>query len=211
MVRADGATLMATGLLLAGGRSTRFAEGDKAVAPLDGIPLIAHVAEGLPAEVDELLVSCRPEQTDRIREALSTVDCEYRFIVDTDAVGPLGGIRDGLRAAATAWTYVVGCDFPLVDPVVFETLAGHDGSEAVVFEQSDDTPQPLCGRYRTAAAADAAATLLPDCRRAAALLSALETKRLSAADAPFDVRRLQNVNTVAERDALTVREPTTLL
>jgi hypothetical protein len=43
------------------------------------------------------------------------------------------------------------------------------------------------------------------------LLSALETKRLSAADAPFDVRRLQNVNTVAERDALTVREPTTLL
>lgn len=194
---------MATGLLLAGGHSTRFAEGDKAVAPLDGMPLIAHVAEGLPAAVDELLVSCRPEQTGRIRDALSTVDCEYRFVIDTDAVGPLGGIRDGLTAAETAWTFVVGCDFPLVDPVVFETLARHDGSEAVVFEQDDGTPQPLCGRYRTPQAAGAAATLLPDCRRATALLSEVQTKRLSAAVAPFDMRRLQNVNTVAERDALT--------
>lgn len=200
---------MATGLLLVGGHSTRFADGDKAVASLDGTPLIAHVAEGLSAEVDELLVSCRPEQTDRIRDALSTVNREPRLVVDTDTVGPLGGIRDGLSDAATMWTYVVGCDFPLVEPVVFETLAGHDDCEAVVFEGPDGTPQPLCGRYRTAPAAAAAASLLPDCRRATALLSALRTKRLSVADAPFAGRRLENVNTVAERDALSVAEPST--
>lgn len=194
---------MTTGVILAGGHSTRFADGDKAVAPLDGTPLIAHVAEGFPAEVDELLVSCRPEQTDRVRDALSTVDRGYRFVIDTDSVGPLGGIRDGSRAAETTWIYVVGCDFPLVEPAVFETLAHRDDPEAVVFEDPDGTPQPLCGRYRTAPAAAAAAALLPGCRRATALLSELETKRLSATDSPFDERRLQNVNTVAERDALT--------
>lgn len=200
---------MATGLLLAGGHSTRFADGDKAVAPLDGTPLIAHVAEGLPVEVDELLVSCRPEQTGRIRNALSTVDREGSLVVDTDAVGPLGGIRDGLRASETAWTYVVGCDFPLVEPVVFETLARYDDCEAVVFEGPDGTPQPLCGRYRTAPTAAAAASLLPDCRRATALLSELQTNRISLDNAPFGGWRLQNVNTVAERDALTVGEPST--
>lgn len=200
---------MATGLLLAGGHSTRFADGDKAVASLGETPLIAHVAEGLSAEVDELLVSCRPEQTDRIRDALSTVDREPRLVVDTDTVGPLGGIRDGLTTAETDWIYVVGCDFPLVEPVVFETLARHDDCEAVVFEGPDGTPQPLCGRYRTAPTAEAAASLLPDYLRATALLSELKTKQISPDDAPFDGRRLQNVNTVAERDALTVGEPST--
>lgn len=195
---------MASGLILAGGRSTRFDAGDKAVATLAGRPLIAHVADALAPRCAELLVSCRRPQTERIRAALSRHDCDPTIVVDDDAVGPLGGIRDGLAAAASRWTVVVGCDFPLVDDRVFETLSATRAGDAVVFEGADGRRQPLCGQYRTApTAATARALLAADCRRMTALLSSLRTVVVPAAAVPFDVgRRLRNVNTDGDLRAI---------
>lgn len=195
---------MSSGLILAGGHSTRFAAGDKAVAALDGTPLIAHVADALTPRCEELVVSCRSSQTERLQAALSTHGYDPTIVVDDDAFGPLGGIRDGLAAAASPRTFVVGCDFPLVDDRVFGTLRAHDHAEAVVFEAADGRRQPLCGCYRTAPTLTAARSLLAaDRRRVTLLLSSLRTVAIPTTAVSFDVdRRLRNVNTESDLRAI---------
>lgn len=196
---------MPTGVILAGGHSTRFADGDKALARLVGRPLIVHVAETLAATCDELLISCRAPQQQPLREALGSYGYDPTVVVDEAVVGPLGGIRDGLNRAETQWSYVVGCDFPCIDTQTLEALDGKTDAEAVVFASSG-RPQPLCGRYRTVPTAVAAENLLSaDCRQVTALVSELSVEVRSGEHQPFAVdTRLKNVNTRRDLASLNV-------
>ena len=190
---------MTTGLILAGGHATRFADGDKAVATLAGQPLIRHVAEGLATSCDRLLVSCRRPQQAAIRAALAEYSLPVQFVIDDRACGPLGGIEDGLSQSDSPWTLVVGCDFPLVDTDTIAALEPAPNTDAVVFE-TDGTLQPLCGRYRTLPAEAAAARLLARGeQRARQLPAVLRTSTISAEAVDFDLQhRLQNINTTDE-------------
>ena len=51
---------MRSGVVVAGGRSTRFGAPDKAVADLGGTPMIRRVADRIAPAVEELVVNCRP-------------------------------------------------------------------------------------------------------------------------------------------------------
>ena len=96
------------GAILAGGGSTRFGS-DKALAILDGKPLLAHVAEALAAQVDTLVVC------GRLWPGLETV--ADRPAAD---LGPLGGLCGALlHANATGHDAVLtaGCD---VLPIPFD-------------------------------------------------------------------------------------------
>lgn len=194
---------MTTGVILAGGHSERFADGDKALASLDGRPLIAHVAEPLAATCEELIVSCRAAQQQSLRGALKQHGYDPTIIVDTAIVGPLGGIRDGLQRADTEWSYVVGCDFPCLDTQTLDALAGEGDADAIVFS-SPEGSQPLCGRYRTASTLSAAREVLSaDSRRMSTLLSNLSVERYPIANQPFDVEaRLKNINTLEDLQSL---------
>ncbi|MFD1643197.1 molybdenum cofactor guanylyltransferase [Halohasta litorea] len=196
---------MTTGVILAGGHSRRFADGDKALARLAGRPLIVHVAETLAASCDALLISCRASQQQPLREALGSHGYDPTVVVDEAVVGPLGGIRDGLHKADTLWSYVVGCDFPGIDTQTLEALDGETDAEAVLFASSGRT-QPLCGRYRTEPTAVAADNLLSaDCRRVTTLVSELSVEVRPGEHQPFAVdTRLKNVNTRADLDSLSV-------
>ena len=189
---------MTTGLIVAGGRSTRFGETDKAVAELAGRPLITHVASGLESSVDELLVSCRREQKGPLTAALSAVEVPVSFVLDDREVGPLGGIHDGLTASDSVWTVVVGCDFPFVDERVVETLSPgdvDDATDAVVFRYPDGSVQPLCARYRTEPVGAATGELLAAGEyRARELLRSISTQYIPVADHGLQ-SRLENINT----------------
>lgn len=95
------------GAIVAGGRSTRFGS-DKALAVLDGRPLIEHVIAGMAPQVDEILVCGRewsglPSVPDRPRPDL----------------GPLGGIAAALAYAGQHGFDMVltaGCDVLPVPP-----------------------------------------------------------------------------------------------
>lgn len=148
---------MRSGVILAGGRSTRFDGGDKALADLAGTPMVRRVADRLADVVDELVVNCRSEQVHPIVQAMEDYPRELRVAEDPEPdLGPVGGIRTGLRAVRSTYALVVACDMPFVSPALalhlFERADGHD---AAVPRLDDGWYQTTQAVYRAAAMADA--------------------------------------------------------
>lgn len=148
-------------MIVAGGRSTRFGDEDKAVADLAGTPMIRRVADGIAGVVDDLVVNCRADQVDAIRNAMAGYDRDVTFAEDPDPdEGPMAGIRTGLRAAATEYAVVVACDMPFVDPDVvdylFERAAGCDAAVPQLDDQWFQTTQAVYRADAMAAACEEA-------------------------------------------------------
>ena len=123
---------MGAGVIVAGGRSTRFGDRDKAVADLAGTPMVRRVADRVGTVVDELVVNCRADQVEAIEAALSG-DLAPTFAPDDRPdEGPIAGIATGLAAVGAEYALVVACDMPFVDPAfvayLFERAAGHDAA-----------------------------------------------------------------------------------
>ncbi|WP_281195086.1 molybdenum cofactor guanylyltransferase [Halorubrum sp. F4] len=188
---------MTTGLVLAGGRSVRFGDVDKALAEFDGSSLIRQVIDTFDVSTDRILISCRETQRPRIETAVSGIETPLSWTIDTESIGPLGGIRDGLERSRSEWTFVVGCDFPLVDRRLLAALAATDEGDAIVPVDCDAQLQPLCGRYRTTPTLKAIRSLLETGeRRPMELLTRLETTTIDVRELSATVReQLVNVNT----------------
>lgn len=121
------------GVVLAGGYSRRFGEADKAVADLAGTPMVRRVVDRVATVADDVVVNCRDDQLEAIRDALSGCDVEIRFATDpVPDRGPLAGMQVGLEAVDREYAAVVACDMPFVDPALFERLhhraRGRDGA-----------------------------------------------------------------------------------
>jgi molybdopterin-guanine dinucleotide biosynthesis protein A len=147
---------MQSAVVIAGGQSTRFEEGDKAVADLAGRPMIRRVADRLEPVVSTLVVNCRADQRGAIAAALEGYSHEVRFAIDPDPnAGPMAGIGTGLRAVTDEYAVVVACDMPLVDrdlvEHLFDTAEGHDAAVPRV-EEWFQTTQAV---YRAEAMAEA--------------------------------------------------------
>jgi molybdopterin-guanine dinucleotide biosynthesis protein A len=140
---------MQSGVVVAGGYSTRFAESDKAVAELADTPLIRRVVDRLAGIVDELVINCRVEQRPAIADAMAGLSLTRTYALDeTPDRGPLAGISQGLSAATGEYVAVVACDMPFVEPELlrelFERAEGTDGAVPRV----DGYLQPLQAVYR---------------------------------------------------------------
>ena len=183
---------MRTGLVLAGGHSTRFGEADKSVAAVDEKPMVRRVADRVASVTDELVVNCRDDQRAAIADALDGLD--YRLAVDpVPDEGPVAGIRTGLRVARGDAVAVVACDMPLADPELFERLFERADTAAV--PRADGHLQPLHAVYgRHAARFACDRTLANGSRRLADALARLDPAVVDAPTAdPFT-----NVNTMAD-------------
>ena len=141
---------MTAGVIVAGGRSTRFGDRDKAVAELAGVPMVRRVADRVEGLVNELVVNCRSEQTDSLDDALEGYARPVRFAEDEEPDrGPMAGIRMGLRAAEETYAFVVACDMPFVDPALVEHLLDRaDGHDAAVPRLDDRWFQTTHAVYR---------------------------------------------------------------
>ena len=94
---------MRSGVIVAGGRSTRFGDADKAVAELAGTPMVRRVADRVAPAVDEVVVNCRADQREAIDAALDGFDHPVSFALDPEPdLGPLAGIAVGLDAAGSS-------------------------------------------------------------------------------------------------------------
>ena len=190
------------GVVLAGGRSQRFGDADKALAPLDGVPLVCRTADRLRVPTDELVLNCRREQASDLTTACSGLDPTMAIDADPDA-GPLGGIRTGLDATDAPLSAVVACDMPFVDPTLvtfLATEAERTGADAVVPRLEDGWFQTTQAVYRTETVSAAAADVLEDGGgRILDALEALDVYTVGPAElARFDPKTFENINTQSE-------------
>ncbi|MFC4358527.1 molybdenum cofactor guanylyltransferase [Halobium salinum] len=215
---------MRAAVIIAGGRSTRFGDADKAVADLAGVPMTRRVADRLVTVVDRVVVNCRADQRDALERAMAGYPLPVAYAVDPDPdEGPMAGIRTGVRAVAAgadeasgngaadpdAYALVVACDMPFVDPefvdYLFERAAGH---EAAVPQLDDEWFQTTQAVYRAGPMADACeAALDAGERKILAPLERLEWVVVDDAEirARTTPETFENCNTRAEFEAATER------
>jgi len=193
---------MGAALVLAGGHSRRFGDRDKALATLEGTPLVRHVVERVTGAeaVEEVVINCRAEQRPVIREAVGDA-ATPRFAVDPiPDGGPVAGMRTGLRTVGEQRTFVVGCDMPLVDAAFVERLFDSAAGDGAVPRDAEGW-QPLCSVYDTAAARTATTrTLACGSRRMHDVLARLDVVAVDTDDTPDEPGPTYSVDTPAALD-----------
>jgi molybdopterin-guanine dinucleotide biosynthesis protein A len=149
------------GVVLAGGRSTRFADGDKALAALAGDPLVRHAVRAVAPVVDEVLVSCRADQRPALDDALD--GHAVSFVADPiDGLGPVAGVRTALRATDRHTAVLLACDTPLLPSAFLGHLLDRveGATTAAVVTEWDGRRRPLPAAVNVRAAAAAATEAL---------------------------------------------------
>lgn len=155
-----------TGLVLAGGRSSRFGR-DKLAERIDGRTLLANAIDGVTPASTEILVIAAPGATLAVPARVTLIHDPVAF------EGPLAGVAAGLRAARGSIVLVVGGDMPtLVGAVIESMLVALDapGVDAVVLDH-DGRARPLPLALRREPALAAADRLLADGERRLRALS----------------------------------------
>jgi len=138
------------GLVLAGGRSVRFGDREKALAELDGRPLLAHAVDGLAPAVDGVVVSCRADQVAAFRGALSSVSASVAVAPDpVPDRGPAAGAAAGLSTVSAPLVAVATCDAPFVDAAFVEYLFETVGDRQGIVPRLDGHRQVAHAVYRS--------------------------------------------------------------
>lgn len=132
------------GVVIAGGRSTRFG-GEKAVATFHGEALLLRAARRLAAACAVVAVNARPgTQSAALAE-------QHGFHVLHDAPGdpdgPLSGVKAGLQWAAARGAGLLAvspCDVPLLPPDLYRQLVVAAGTAGAAMAVTSEGRQPLC-------------------------------------------------------------------
>ncbi len=133
--------LKATGILLAGGKSSRMKK-DKAFLEIDGRPLAERSLEVLQTVFSEVIISCnKPELFARYK--VPTIQDE---ILDQ---GPLEGLYQGLKAATYDEVFFVACDMPFLNIDLIRLLAKWIPDYDVVVPKVQSSLHPLHAFYHT--------------------------------------------------------------
>lgn len=106
-----------TGVILAGGRSSRMGE-DKAWSLFRGKPMIEWVRQRVQPQVSTLLVSVSGDS-----ERYRALDLPLLADGGPAYQGPLSGITTALSAMPTEWLLVVPCDTPQLPADLVSRLA----------------------------------------------------------------------------------------
>jgi molybdenum cofactor guanylyltransferase len=138
------ATPTLTGLLLAGGGSTRMGT-DKALVVIDGRRLAEQVAEVLTSCCSTVLVASGDGRR------LDWLGLPQVADVQPDA-GPLAGIAAGLEAATTPLVAVLAVDLPDASAEVLRALAGAWSGEPCVVPEVAGHMHPLHAVWASGAA-----------------------------------------------------------
>jgi molybdopterin-guanine dinucleotide biosynthesis protein A len=146
------------GLVLAGGRSSRFGR-EKALADLDGRPFIAHVVTALAAGCEQVAINARVDSLAAGFAGAHALPCLSDAPSDPD--GPLAGIKAGLiwaKAGGATFLATAPCDTPFLPADMVKVLAGETGGRPAVARTLGGL-QPLCALWPISALAAVTAAL----------------------------------------------------
>lgn len=195
------------GIILAGGRSSRFEGGRKDQAPLFGRALIDHVISRAAPQVSVLAISRSADHVDG-NDAFPVLYDEFADM------GPIAGVYAGLRWAAmlsprVRYLATFACDTPLIPDDLVErlTAAAAATNAPAAIAASGEKAHPTSAIWSPSLVALAKARLAEGKLSLFGLAEAA-----GAARADFGVEAISafaNVNTAADLDALApaVRRP----
>jgi molybdenum cofactor guanylyltransferase len=146
--------LSLSGLILAGGQSTRMGQ-DKALLPIDGEPMLKRVCVAALACADPVyILTPWPERYREIAPAACQWLAEAPPADPTQATaGPLLALAQGLAQVHTEWVLVLACDLPCITGAIVQQWR-HQLTQATqeiaVLPLGEKGWEPLCGFYRRA-------------------------------------------------------------
>ena len=132
----------ATAIILAGGKSTRMGGSDKALLPVNGIPMIQHITCQLSGHFRQILIGA----SDFEKYAF----LGYPVISDEQKdMGPLMGILSCLNASVHDINFVTGCDIPVMNMELILKMLNMAGEyDIVIPRHGEDQYEPLFAVYR---------------------------------------------------------------
>jgi len=195
-----------TGVLLAGGRSSRMFPGsegpaDKGLLEIAGSPMLRHVLARFAPQVGRAVLNANGDPG-------RFAALELPVVADTsdDYAGPLAGLLAGMRwslAHAPGATHIatVATDTPFIPRDHVAKLAARAGGPRIVFAASGGQTHPVIGLYPVALADDLEAALAAGARKVFAWLDRHDTAVVSFDAAPIGGASIDpffNVNTPAD-------------
>ena len=132
-----------TGVIQAGGKSTRMGGEPKALLELGGRRIIERVLDAVAPVVDDVLI-------------VTNTPALYGFLgvpMVADAYpdhGSLGGIFSGLQAAGGDAAFTVACDMPFLHPAVARLVIGRAGEADVVIPRVGEQLETMHALYAKA-------------------------------------------------------------
>jgi molybdopterin-guanine dinucleotide biosynthesis protein A len=133
-----------TGVILAGGRSTRMAGEDKGLIQLGDKALYQHVLDQLMPQVGHLII-CANRNQQRYRESGLPVVSD----LTADFPGPLAGMLAGLHYADNEWIVCAPCDVPDLPDNLVEQLWQHKGTALAAYASDGERPHPTLALLHT--------------------------------------------------------------
>jgi molybdopterin-guanine dinucleotide biosynthesis protein A len=129
-----------TGIILAGGKSSRMGE-DKSLMAWKGKRLIEYSIEALSPLCKKIVISSNKNQ-------YQFTGCEV-WQDELPQQAPMIGIYSCLKRTITEINLILSCDMPLISTSVFEyLLSNSDGYEAIITVHDHNQAEPLCGIYK---------------------------------------------------------------
>ena len=181
------------GIILAGGRATRMGGADKALIPLGGAPMLAHVIRRLAPQVQALAINANGDPARLAAFALPVLPDPVPGFP-----GPLAGILVGMRwGAREGASHIVtaAADTPFLPlDLTYRLLAAATaGREPIALAETASGLHPTFGLWPVTLADDLALALAAGTRKVAAWALGEGTARARFADQPHDP--FFNVNT----------------
>ncbi len=128
----------ATGIILAGGKSSRMGE-DKGLVLLNGKPMIQYVVEALKEVVSDISIISNNESYHKFGIPV------YSDIIKDK--GPVGGIYTGLYHSKTELNFCISCDVPMISSDFIFWLLNRSGNAFVTLPMYKDKVHQMIGVY----------------------------------------------------------------
>jgi len=130
--------MQATGIILAGGKSSRMGE-DKGLVLLNGKPMIQYVIEALKEVVSDIIIISNNASYNKFRVPV------YSDLIKDK--GPVGGIYTGLYHSATELNFCISCDVPMISSDFIFWLLNKSGNASITLPMYKDKIHQMIGVY----------------------------------------------------------------
>ena len=130
--------MQATGIILAGGKSSRMGE-DKGLVLLNGKPMIQYVIEALKEVVSDIIIISNNASYNKFRVPV------YADLIKDK--GPVGGIYTGLYHSTTELNFCISCDVPMISSDFILWLLKRSGNASITLPMYKDKIHQMIGVY----------------------------------------------------------------